>query len=187
MADTIALVELARRTAMPPLVTWTDTATYTNSNVTSALQLSAIWTIPAFDLIAGTAYEIEIPFAATMQGQALTLGLSIDAATTFTVNTVINGTIVSAGAGISGTFRVKLQCLVPGSSGTLNCFASGSVNQSSTPVTFANSGSLDGNAALGVGLDTTAAHTIRVNSKWAASAAGQVATSYGSELSRAGR
>lgn len=168
-----------------PLVQ-SDTSVGTNANVTGAHSLSAVYTIPANDLNNGAHYYIEMPFNATMESQNLTLGMSIDGATAFTCNTVISGAIVGAGGSISGTIRVHLKSIVGGTSGTVNAWTDGDVNTTSTPATFTNSGALNGNVDTGITLNTTVSHTIRINSLWAAAAAGQTVSGYGSECYRVG-
>lgn len=168
-----------------PLVQ-TDPSTNTNANVVGAHGISAIWTIPANDMQAGTVYEIEVPWNATMEGQTLELGLSIDGSTTFTVNTTLSGTIVGSGIVVNGVIRIIVQVITTGTSGTINCFTDGSVNQASQPTLFSNSGGLAGNPALGVTLNTTVSHNIRVNSLWGASNAGQTVSGYGSKFTRSG-
>lgn len=176
----------------PATVTWgiernqTDTTKLTNANGTGAFRISAIYNIADHDSQIGTIYEIEVPFSATMQGNTLELGLSIDGAVGFTVNNTISGAIVGAGIGINGNIRVKIQVTAIGSGGFINAFTGGDVNQASQPTTFANSGGLAGNIAGAVAWDATVAHTIRVNSLWGAANAGQTVSGWGSKFTRSG-
>lgn len=163
-----------------------DAGTGTNANVAGAHGISAIWNINSTDMNAGTIFEIEAPFQATMQGQNLELGLSIDGSATFTVNDTIGGGIVGAGIIITGIVRVIMQILTTGSSGTFNAFTFGSVGQASVVTSFTNSGSLNGNPAFGGAIDTTIAHNIRINSQWIVSATGQTVSAYGSKFTRSG-
>lgn len=171
-----------------PLVQ-SDTTTLTNNNLTGANRVSAIYTIPANDLKVGTEYCIEVPFLATMAGVAadtLELGLSIDGSTSYSTNNTINGAIVGGGVSINGVLRVYLKCVTTGAGGTINTWTDGSVNQTSATTTFANSGGLVGNLTAAAALDTTASHTIRVNSTWAVSNATQALTVRGSKCTRTG-
>jgi hypothetical protein len=168
-----------------PLVSQ-DTAQHTNANQTGPLQLSAIYTIPASDLNVGTHYIIEAPFNAMMESETLELGLSIDGATGFATNVTISGAIVGAGIGITGKIRAHLKCITIGSSGTIDAWMDGEVNQTSALVTFTNSGALAGNLSNGVSLNTQNSHTIRINSQWGGAAAAQTVSTYGSECYRIG-
>lgn len=169
----------------------TDATVYLNNNLSGAKQFSGVYTIPAGDLHQGTKYTIEIVFDATMEGNVLELGLSIDGSTSFTVNDQLSGSIVSAGSTVNGVFRVTLMCIATGngtgSSGTILAYTDGSVNAASTPTTFANSGGMAGNHAEVTPFNTTISHTIRVNSQWAASNASQTTSSYGNECVRTGQ
>jgi len=172
-----------------PVVT-EDTTVLTNNNLGGANRVTAIYTIPAGNLAVDTRFCIEIPFLATMTGVAadtLELGLSIDGSSSYTANNTINGAIVGAGVSINGVFRVYLRCTATGAlTGRIDAWTDGSVNQASAATTFANSGGLAGNLATGVTLDTTASHTIRVNSTWAVSDATQALTVRGSTCTRTG-
>jgi hypothetical protein len=167
-------------------ISQSDVSVLTNSNLTGPNVISAIYTIPAGDLNVATEYYIDLPFTAMMESQTLELGLSIDGAVAYTCNVVISGAIVAAGIGITGVIRVHLKCVTTGSAGTVNCWTEGWVNQTSASVTFTNSGSLAGNEANGVALNTQTAHTMRVNSTWGAAAAGQTIKTVGSSLHRVG-
>ena len=159
-----------------------DTSTQTNANVTGAHALSAAYTVPGSTLKAGTRLVLEVPYTATMEGNTLELGLSVDGSVSFTVNDTISGTVVGSGIGIKGTVRVIVQVLTAGALGTINAFVDGTVGQAGAQADFSHRGSLTG-SALGVSLDTTATHTFRLNSLWGASNAGQTASGYGSEFS----
>jgi hypothetical protein len=162
-----------------------DTSTNTNANGAGATKISAIWTIPANDAQAGTVYELEVPFSARMESQTLQLGLSIDGATSFAVLETIGGAIVSAGTGLLGNIRIRLQILTTGTSGTYNAFVDGVVGQSGANSLFTNRGSLVRQVLSG-SINTTVNHTFRINSLWGASNASQTVSGYGSKFTRSG-
>jgi hypothetical protein len=168
-----------------PLVQ-SDVTPLSNANQVGPNRISAIYTIPAGDLNPTTHYWVEMPFAAMMESQTLELGLSIDGIAAYTCNVIIGGAIVGAGVGLTGTLRVHLRCVTNGVAGTIDAWTDGTVNQTSANVLFTNSGGLTGNEANGVALNTTIAHTIRVNSTWGAAAAGQVVSTLGSDCYRIG-
>ena len=170
--------------------TQTDASTNTNANVVAATKISVAWTYPAKDANVGTIYEIEVPWDATMEGNTLELGLSIDAAAGFTNNVTFSGAIVGAGVGLNGTIRVKVQvtALGSGTTGKINVFVDGTVIQNGAAATFTNStGFANGGRAKTVSFDTTVSHTFQVNSLWGASTAAQTVSGYGSTFTRKGQ
>jgi hypothetical protein len=187
VASAAELYLLALRSARPPAATWTDASTNTNANFASARLISVNWTIPAYDAQPGTVYLVEVPFSATMEGNTLELGLSVDNSASFTVNTTLSASIVGAGVGVNGTMRLKLQVLTTGTGGTYNAFVGGDIHQSGAATTFANSGSLAGSQVLGGSVDTTVSHTMAAMSLWGATTTGQVVAGYGSTFTRSGR
>lgn len=167
-------------------VVQTDIATHTNANSAGVITISAAWTIPANDAQVGTIYELEVPFQAVMEGNSLELGLSVNGSTSFTTDNVISGSIVSAGAAVVGTIRVKVVVITTGSSGTFNSFIDGTITAQAQTL-FTNSGSLSGNAVgIGTAFNTTVSNNIRVNSQWGTTAAGQTVSGYGSKFTRSG-
>jgi hypothetical protein len=168
-------------------VVQTDSSTNTNPNGVGATRLSAIYTIPANDLQVGTWWVIEMPYTGTMEAtNTLELGLSIDGSSSFTANDTISAAIVGAGIGIHGVIRVLLLCTATGSvAGRISAFVDGTIGQGGASATFTNRGALTG-AATGVVLDTTVGHTIRVNSLWGGSTAGQTVSGTGSICYRYG-
>lgn len=178
---------LAERSAMPPSACWTDTTTRVNSNQSAATPISVAWTIPAWDALPGTLYEIAVPFTVTMESQTLQLGLSVDGSSSFAASDTIGGAIVGAGTGLSGRIRVFLQVLAAGAGGSFSAWVEGVVRQAGVNSLFTNSAVLAGPVAASVPLDTTVSHTIQVSSLWGGSAAGQTVSGFGSRLTRRGR
>lgn len=162
-----------------------DTTTSTNANGSGQLRISAVYTIYPVDMTAGTVYELEVPYAALMEGQQLGLSISLDGGPTQYALTTIGGAIVGAGDGILGTLKAKIQILTTGTGGTFNAFISGSVMTAGGTVLYTTSGSLAGQG-LAQAIDTTVSHTVRINSLWNGAAAGQTVSGYGSTFTRKG-
>lgn len=182
---TLSAIDQTGWAGQPPVIQ-ADATTGTNANLVGATVLSAIFTIPANNLKVGTVFTIEMPYQATMEAtNTLQLGLSIDGSTSFTTSDTISAAIVGAGIGVRGVMRVILQCTSTGVSGKINTFTDGTTGQAGATATFANRGALTGQA-LNVTFDTTASHTIRINSLWGGSTAGQTVSGFGSRCIREG-
>jgi hypothetical protein len=165
--------------------TQTDASTNTNANQAAATPISVAWTIPANDANAGTIYELEVPWdGVTVAGDALHLGLSIDGSSTNIVET----SVIPGGVSPNGIVKAILQVLTTGPGGTVNAFIGGTLSPNASNATPSNSMGYAGTKrAKGVTLDTTASHTLTMNSLWPSSSATQTVSGYGSAFTRKGQ
>lgn len=163
----------------------TDTGANTNANAGGATRISAIWTVPANDMQAGTVYELEVPYVATLEGNTFQLGLSVDGSGSFNASATLAAAIVGAGTQVQGFVRTVITVLTTGVSGTIQVFLDGAVQTAGVQTTYGNSAALTGRQ-LSTVIDTTASHTFRINSLWGASNASQTVTGYGSVFTRKG-
>lgn len=186
--DTTAAYLLATATAMPPSVAWTDISAKTNAGGgTGPVSITAVWTVPPFDAKAGTVYTIEVPFEATMEGNQLTIGLSVNGAVAYTVAALISGTVVGAGVGLNGVARAIVRMLSQGSAATFNAFITGSCGQNGGVAGTGAAVPLFGSSrALGIAFNSTVSNNLRFNASFAAVTTGQSATGYGSQFTRTG-
>jgi hypothetical protein len=161
----------------------TDLTTNMLGNSTTAADLTAAWTVPAYDASAGTVYTIEVPFTGTWESEILDVGLSLNG--TFHNIVPIGGAFTVAGDGIAGIIRCRVMCTAAGSSGTIQADVEVSISDSSLnrlPTTTAT-----GSGHLGsLAFSTTAANTVAVAAAWAATATGQTISGITSTLTRKG-
>lgn len=184
--DTTALLLLATRSVQPPDWSLTDTSTNANANNGTQL-LTKAWTIPAYDALAGTVYEIEVPFSGTVENTH-TLGFvpNFNGSSVATSGgDTLSATFFGAATAFTGIVTLIVQILTTGTGGTCNFFIDGGLGQNAPQVsgtaTFLTS------QATGHAIDTTSSNTIAVNSVWGGSTAGQTVTGRGSTFTRRGR
>lgn len=151
---------------------------------TGPIQTSAIWTIPK-DLAVGTHYVLEVPFSGTLEGNNVTLGLSIDGSATYTTSAGILGTFVGLGVGFVGSIKMHVRCTATGVSGSMLSWVEGGYLQRAAVSQPSNSGYLSA-AQNTATIDTTVTHTFRMNTSFAAITAGQNVSGSGSTLHRYG-
>lgn len=163
-----------------------DTTTNSNANQAGATRLSAIYKWNANTLKANTELELEIPFTLqNMEGNILTLGLSINGSATFAVSDNIGGAIVAAGVGVNGWFKANIKIVTTGAAGTYVAYCSGTIRQRGTNALFTNSAVFATDPITGT-INTTVANDFRINSLWGGSNAGQNITAIGSHCIRSG-
>lgn len=171
--------------AGPAELAVTSNQSHTNANAAGQTQTSTIFTIDAADAQTGTFYILALPWSATMQGQTLQLGLSIDGGA-YTVSDTISGAIVGAGVGLNGWVFLVIQVDANGvGPNNAQAFLWGVMSQNAAAKTFTNSGSIAGKNTSFT-FDTTATHTMQLATTWGAAAAGQTVTGYGATFTRTG-
>lgn len=186
--DTAALLLLATRSVQPPAWSLTDTSTNANANNGTQL-LTKAWTIPAYDALAGTVYEIEVPYSGTFE--TATLGfkpnLNGTAEATSGGDTIGSG-FFTAGTGFDGTVKLKMVVTAVGSSGTVNLFLDGGIGNNGTRSSGTNSvATYLSSQATAIAFNTTVSNTLAVDSVWGSSVASQSVTGFGSTFTRRGR
>jgi hypothetical protein len=169
-----------------PGTSQTDANIRTNNNLSGPNTITAIYTIPANDLQVGTIYEIDMPWQCIMGGQTLTMGLSVDGATAYTISDTIGGAIVASGVGLNGQIKVGIQCQSIGASGTILGYLYGTIKQNGLNTLFTNSAVFNAAPVSSVAIDTTKSHNIRINSTWGAAASAQTLSAVGSRCTRLG-
>lgn len=164
----------------------TDTGVYTNSNLTGTQALSILWTIPAYDPIVGTCYEIEVPYTGTVEGNALTLWTLLDGSTI--AGNSVSGTLLTVGSTFNGVVRGKLQVTAltdsSGNIGTANVWLDGGFGISGTRAS-SNNVYLSA-VSVSIAFDSTISHTFQLGTVWGAATAGQTISGYGSKFARSG-
>lgn len=186
--DTTALLLLATQSVQPRVWALTSTTPQTNANNGTQL-LSNTWTIPAYDALAGTTYEIEVAYNGTFENQTLGFKPSLNGSTVTTSGgDTIGSGFFTTGAGFDGTVKLKMMVTAVGSSGTVNLFISGGIGNSGARSSGTNSlSAFLSSQATAVAFNTTVSNTLAIDSVWGGSTASQTVSGHGSTFSRWGR
>lgn len=163
----------------------TSAAAISKTNPTSGVDITATWTIAANDAQVGTVYRIEVPFNGVWEASGA-LNLEYDLNGTIANLVPLATGLATAGHNYGGVFRLYLQVLTTGASGTCRIWADGGATDTSVARGGSTSTDLFGVVSPNPAFNSTINNTLAVAAFFTTSNASQTIIGEGSTFTRLG-